>query len=231
MHILETTRTLLIVSHVTNKYWEDAISIALDFSIPLQALCIFLRYVTHNKGYRYHDPIGKCHYTTMDATFLEFESYYSLATILYLQRLTWNKDLKCRWIDRKVGNTRFEEELYMRIPLSYFVPSQHKLVIAFIIYVDDMIIICNDTKEIPKIQMWLSIEFEMKNLVGLKYFLGIEVVKSYEGIFISQRKNMQDLLYEMGMFDCKLVDIPMKKTTKLMKKVIKCQPIKSDIRD
>ncbi|RDY11190.1 hypothetical protein CR513_04178, partial [Mucuna pruriens] len=70
---------------------------ALDFSIPLQALCIFLRYVTHNKGYRYYDPIGKCHYTTMDATFLEFESYYSLATILYLQRLTWNKDLK--WWD------------------------------------------------------------------------------------------------------------------------------------
>ena len=43
-----------------------------------------------------------------------------------------------------------------------------------IIYVDDMIITRDDEEEIKRLQMQLSTKFEMKNLGGLKYFLGIE---------------------------------------------------------
>ncbi|RDY00979.1 hypothetical protein CR513_15759, partial [Mucuna pruriens] len=64
---------------------------------PCVVRCIFWRYVTHTKGYRYYDPIGKCHYSTMDATFLESESYYSLTTTSNPQGATWNEDLK--WLD------------------------------------------------------------------------------------------------------------------------------------
>ena len=52
-------------------------------------------------------------------------------------------------------------------------------------------------------------EFEMKDLGGLKYFLGIEVLRSNKGIFISQRKYIMDLLAETGMVDCKPTDTPM----------------------
>jgi len=48
----------------------------------------------------------------------------------------------------------------------------------------------------------------MKDLGGLKYFLGIEVYKSKLGIFLSQRKYVLDLLAEIGMLDCKHVDTP-----------------------
>ena len=41
-----------------------------------------------------------------------------------------------------------------------------------------MIIIGNDEKEISRLQEHLATEFEMKNLGGLKYFLGIEVARS-----------------------------------------------------
>jgi len=51
-------------------------------------------------------------------------------------------------------------------------------------------------------------QFEMKNLSGLKYFLGIEVARSKRGIFLSQRKYVLDLLSEVGMLDCKPVDTP-----------------------
>ena len=44
-----------------------------------------------------------------------------------------------------------------------------------IIYVAGMIITSDNKVEIEKLQMKLSKEFEMKNLGGLKYFLGIEV--------------------------------------------------------
>ena len=43
----------------------------------------------------------------------------------------------------------------------------------------------------------------MKNLGGLKYFLGIEVVRSKQVIFLSQRKYIPDLLIEVGLLDCK----------------------------
>ena len=49
---------------------------------------------------------------------------------------------------------------------------------ALIVYVDDMIIIGDDAEEISKLQVQLSIEFEMKNLRGLKYFLRIKIARS-----------------------------------------------------
>jgi hypothetical protein len=81
-------------------------------------------------------------------------------------------------------------------------------VTALIIYIDDMIITKDDTKEISRLQEQLSAEFEMKNLGGLKYFMGIEVARSRRGIFLSQKKYVLDLLSEVGLLDCKPVDTP-----------------------
>uniref|UniRef100_A0A803LUX6 RNase H type-1 domain-containing protein n=1 Tax=Chenopodium quinoa TaxID=63459 RepID=A0A803LUX6_CHEQI len=49
----------------------------------------------------------------------------------------------------------------------------------------------------------------MKDLGNLKYFLGIEVLRSKKGIFISQRKYVLDLLTETGMLNYKPADTPM----------------------
>ncbi|RVW42149.1 Retrovirus-related Pol polyprotein from transposon RE1 [Vitis vinifera] len=56
---------------------------------------------------------------------------------------------------------------------------KHKVgkVTVLIVYVDDMIITGNDEEEITRLQKELATEFEMKNLGGLKYFLGIEVAR------------------------------------------------------
>jgi hypothetical protein len=89
-----------------------------------------------------------------------------------------------------------------------FLKHQREKVTALIIYVDDMIITGNDREEISKLQEQLATEFEMKNLGGLKYFLGIEVARSRQGIFLSQRKYVLDLLSETGMLDCKPADTP-----------------------
>ena len=69
-----------------------------------------------------------------------------------------------------------------------------------------MIITSDDKEEISKLQKHLLVEFEMKNLGGLKYFLGIEVSGSKQGIFSSQRKYVLDLLSDVGMLECKPVD-------------------------
>jgi reverse transcriptase-like protein len=80
---------------------------------------------------------------------------------------------------------------------------------CLIIYVDDMIITGDDKVEIENLKRKLFQEFEMKDLGRLKYFLGIEVLRSNKGIFISQRKYVLDLLAETGMMDCKPIETPM----------------------
>ena len=66
-----------------------------------------------------------------------------------------------------------------------FLKNQNRKITALIIYVDDMIITGNDDEEIIDLQKHLANEFEMKNLEGLKYFLGIKVARSKQGIFLS----------------------------------------------
>ncbi|CAL8998309.1 unnamed protein product [Prunus brigantina] len=86
-----------------------------------------------------------------------------------------------------------------------FLKHQKGKVTTLVIYVDDMIITGNDKHEISELQDYLATEFEIKNLGGLKYFLGIEVARSQQGIFLSQRKYVLDLLTETGILDCKPV--------------------------
>ena len=79
---------------------------------------------------------------------------------------------------------------------------------CLIIYVDDMIITNNDEEEISELKRKLFLEFEMKDLGNLKYFLGIEVLRSRQGIFIHQQKYILDLLAETWMIDCKPAETP-----------------------
>ncbi|KAL4036983.1 hypothetical protein IC575_000564 [Cucumis melo] len=58
-------------------------------------------------------------------------------------------------------------------------------------------------------------EFEIKDLGNLKYFLGMEMARSKEGIFVSQRKYTLDLLIETGMLGCRPADTPIEFNCKL----------------
>ena len=66
------------------------------------------------------------------------------------------------------------------------------------VYVDDMIITDGDEIEKHSMNERLFAQFEIKDLGKLKYFFGIEVAYSRQGIFISQRKYILDLLKETG---------------------------------
>ena len=52
-------------------------------------------------------------------------------------------------------------------------------------YVDDIIVTGNDEKVKTTLKQCPAKEFEIKDLGKLKYFLGIEVARSKQGIFIS----------------------------------------------
>ena len=90
-----------------------------------------------------------------------------------------------------------------------FLKQQGDSITCLLIYVDDMIITGNDSVEIKKLRENLSQEFEMKDLGDLKYFLGIEVMRSKRGIFLRQKKYVLDLLTETGLLECKPAETPM----------------------
>ena len=58
---------------------------------------------------------------------------------------------------------------------------------VLIVYVDDIILTGDDVVELDRLKKALAREFEIKDLGPLKYFLGMEFVRSKKGIFISQR--------------------------------------------
>ena len=89
-----------------------------------------------------------------------------------------------------------------------FIKRANQKITCLIIYVDDMIITGDDEEEIVTLKGKLFQEFEMKDLGNLKYFLGIEVLRSMQGIFIHQRKYILDLLTETGMLGGKPADTP-----------------------
>ena len=88
-------------------------------------------------------------------------------------------------------------------------------VTALLVYVDDIIVTGNDEREKHDVKQRLAKEFEIKELGKLKYFLDIEVAYSTQGIFISQKKYVTDLLAEIGKIGCKPVSTPMVPNHKL----------------
>ena len=87
--------------------------------------------------------------------------------------------------------------------------------VLLIVYVDDIIITGNDQRGIDELKTFLHQQFHTKDLGKLRYFLGIEVARSKEGISLSQRKYVLDILEDTGLLGARPVETPMDPNVKL----------------
>ena len=69
--------------------------------------------------------------------------------------------------------------------------------------------------DIEHVKTLLKKEFDMKNLGELWYFLGIDIVCTPEGIWLSKRQYSLDMLSKYGMDDCKPISMPFNQNLKL----------------
>lgn len=99
----------------------------------------------------------------------------------------------------------------------YVKSDENSDILILSMYVDDLLITGNSKKQIDLFADKLKEEFEMTNLGEMKYFLGIEVEQTENGIFISQKKYASDILKRFKMQQCKPVDTPVALNTKLSK--------------
>ena len=67
-----------------------------------------------------------------------------------------------------------------------FYRNSSSSIILLIVYVDDIVITGSDSKEISSLKSFLQSQFHTKDLGMLRYFLGIEVMRSKHEIFLSQ---------------------------------------------
>ena len=89
-----------------------------------------------------------------------------------------------------------------------FLRRTDKNTILLLLYVDDMIITGDDLSGIQELKDFLSQQFEMIDLGHLSYFLGLEIIHSIDGLYITQAKYASDLLSRAGFIDSKTVGTP-----------------------
>lgn len=80
---------------------------------------------------------------------------------------------------------------------------------------DDIAIAGDDQCEINNLKAFLGKKFGIKDLGPLRYFLGIEVAKSKNNIFLSQCKYVLDLLQDSRMLDVDRVRLPIESNHRL----------------
>lgn len=119
------------------------------------------------------------------------------------------------WFDRFMKAIKKHGYAQAQADHTLFFKHNGDKVAILIVYVDDIILTGDDVEELARIKAGLAVEFEMKDLGKLRYFLGMEVARSREGISVSQRKYVLDLLSETRMLGCKPAETPMDPNVKL----------------
>ncbi|GAA0145496.1 transmembrane signal receptor [Lithospermum erythrorhizon] len=123
-----------------------------------------------------------------------------------------------------------DEEVYMKVPPGFYVGRtgmvcklrkflyglrqasrcwKGQLELYFLVYVDDLIVDGNSSSAVSSFKEYLGRCFHMKYLGILKYFLGIEVARGSEGLFLSQDKYTFDMISEAGLLGSKPAAFPM----------------------
>ncbi|MCH82966.1 retrovirus-related Pol polyprotein from transposon TNT 1-94, partial [Trifolium medium] len=98
---------------------------------------------------------------------------------------------------------------------SLFTLTSDQSFTALLVYVDDIILAGNSISEFDRIKHIMDTEFKIKDLGKLKYFLGLEVAHSKEGISIYQCKYCLDLLKDTGLIGSKPAPTPLDHSTKV----------------
>lgn len=98
---------------------------------------------------------------------------------------------------------------------SLFFFKKGSVVIYFLVYVDDIIVVSSCDQAVSVLLQDLRADFALKDLCQLHYFLGIEVTHGSDGLLLSQGKYARELLQRAGLENCKPMNTPLSVSEKL----------------
>ena len=101
-----------------------------------------------------------------------------------------------------LGFTKSKEYYNLYFKVEYWIA------LMVLLYVDDLFL-TGEEEFIKDARRRLSTKLEIKYLGMMHYFLGMEVWKSVDGIFLGQWRYVVEILKRFEMLDCKAVTTPM----------------------
>ena len=93
-------------------------------------------------------------------------------------------------------------------PSLFTYPHKEKTLLL-LLYVDDILLTGNSEHLIQDLLKALNTRFSMKHLGKPKYFLGIQIEETEEGLFLHQEGYAKDILHQAGMSDCNPMPTPL----------------------
>lgn len=95
---------------------------------------------------------------------------------------------------------------------SLFTYKSSTSVAYFLIYADDLLLTSNDPGFLCEFKSSLAAKFSLKDLGQPSHFLGVEILPTSSGLFLTQHHYIRDLLQRANMADSKPVSTPMATT-------------------
>ena len=113
----------------------------------------------------------------------------------------WYNELKSFVVAYGFSNSKSDPSL--------FIYNKDNVISYFLVYVDDLLLIGNDSSFLHNFKQALAKKFSLKDLGTPSHFLGVELLPTSTGIFMTQHHYIRELLQKANMLDAKPVSTPM----------------------
>jgi uncharacterized membrane protein YciS (DUF1049 family) len=190
----------------------------------LEAIIIFLAYACHKRFKVYQMDVKSAFLNgdLKEEVYMEqpegFELRDNLDLVCKLKKALYGlKQAPRAWyyrLDKYLQDKRFKRG---RVDNTLYIKIEGNDLLIVLVYVDDIILGCNNDSLVQWFASSMESEFEMSMIGELKFFLGLQITQKYEGIFLSQEKYLREMLKRFQMEDSKSVGTPMVTGCKLSK--------------
>ena len=116
------------------------------------------------------------------------------------------------WYDR-LSNFLIENDFKRgQVDTTLFRRTLDKDILVVQIYVDDIIFGSTNASLCKKFSKLMKDEFEMSMMGELKFFFGIQINQSKDGVYVHQTKYTKELLKKFNLENCKEMNTPIHPT-------------------
>ncbi|KAI0501870.1 hypothetical protein KFK09_016815 [Dendrobium nobile] len=108
-----------------------------------------------------------------------------------------------QWFNKLTTFLQTQGFRFSRSDPSLLILHDNHIHIYFLIYVDDFLVTGNDNSAINRLLGQLQSQFALKQLGQISLFLGIQVIQSSNGYFLTQQHYASRILHDAGYDECK----------------------------